>query len=69
LEDLRIYPYKSLALEIKKDEETFEEYNPNMMYIDFNFQNNRQVQIYLWKEGIISLDEGQIEPLRYFSYL
>ena len=54
LEDLRIYPQKSLALEVKKDEEIFEEFDPT----------NMQIKINVWRPKILVLDEAALKPLK-----
>jgi hypothetical protein len=52
LNKLRIYPQKSLVLEIKKEGEVFEEYDPNRV----------QVKINLWEPNIIVIDEIALKP-------
>lgn len=52
LEELRIYPQKALALESKKDDQLFEEYDPS----------NMQIKINLWQPNIIALDEISLKP-------
>ncbi len=52
LEDLRIYPQKTLVLEIKKDGEVFEEFDPTQI----------QVKINVWRPGIIVLEEAALKP-------
>jgi len=52
LEELRIYPQKALALEIKKDEESFEEFDPLQM----------QVKLNLWRPNIVVLEEAALKP-------
>ena len=54
LEELHIYPQKSLVLEIKKDEEVFEEFDPLQIQIKVNF----------WKPSIIVLDEVALKPTK-----
>ncbi len=54
LEELRIYPQKALALEVKKDDEVFEEFDPLQI----------QVKINLWRPNIVVLDELALKPLK-----
>lgn len=56
LEELRIYPQKSLALEVKKDEETFADFDPNMIQIKAN----------AWRPNVTALDETALQPVRIF---
>jgi len=52
LNELKIYPQKSLALEIKKEGEKFEEYDPNKVQIKINF----------WCPDITVIDEIALKP-------
>jgi hypothetical protein len=56
LEELRIYLLKSLALEVKKDEDSFEDYDPEQI----------QIKVNVWREDIKSLDELTLKPIRIF---
>ena len=47
LQQLRIYPMKTLALEEKTPDETFEEYDPDSMLIKVNF----------WRSGLEALTD------------
>ena len=54
LEELRIYPQKSLALEVKKSSEKFEEFDPT----------NIQIKVNVWRPGIAVLDEAGLKPFK-----
>lgn len=52
LEQLKIYPMKTLAFEEKITTDSFEEYDPNTMVIKINW----------WRMGIVSLSEDVLKP-------
>ena len=56
LTELRIYPQKSLVLEVKKDDEVFIEFDPNQI----------QIKINTWHSDIIVLDEEALKPTKIF---
>lgn len=53
-EKLAIFPLKTLALETKKPDETFEEYDPNLITLKVN----------VWKRNLTILDEDHLQPTR-----
>jgi ubiquitin carboxyl-terminal hydrolase 47 len=53
-EELSIFPLKTLALETKKPEESFEELDPNQITLKVN----------KWIRGLTILDEDNLKPLR-----
>lgn len=53
LEVLKIYPMKTLALEEKTDDQTFEEYDPNQIIIKVN----------PWLPNLTSLGEEVLNPV------
>lgn len=53
LEELRIYPMKTLLLEMKEAAGQFEEYDPTKMVIKIN----------VWREGIQALTEECLRPV------
>ena len=53
LQQLRIYPMKTLALEEKLPDETFEEYDPDSMLIKVNF----------WRAGLEALTDEILQPI------
>lgn len=53
LQQLRIYPMKTLALEEKTPDETFEEYDPDSMLIKVNF----------WRAGLEALTDEILQPI------
>lgn len=56
LDLLKIYPQKSLALEVKKDGETFTEFDPNQV----------QVKVNQWQPNIVVIDEFALKPTKLF---
>jgi hypothetical protein len=54
LEVLKIYPMKTLALEEKREEESFEVYDPDSMIVKVN----------LWRSGLTSLVEEVLLPVQ-----
>lgn len=52
LEEIRIYPQKTLVLEMKKDSDTFEEYDPL----------NMQIKINVWRKNMVAFDEVSLKP-------
>ena len=54
LEELRIYPMKTLLLEMKDAAEQFEEYDPTRMVVKIN----------VWREGIQALTEECLRPVQ-----
>ena len=53
LQQLRIYPMRTLALEEKLADEEFEEYDPNTIQIKINF----------WRPGLEALTEEVLKPV------
>jgi len=53
LEELRIYPMKTLLLEMKSSAGQFEEYDPTRMVVKIN----------VWREGIQALTEECLRPV------
>lgn len=53
LEELRIYPYRTLILEQKQAGIEFEDYDPTLITIKIN----------LFREGIESLSESELKPV------
>ena len=53
LQQLKIYPMRTLALEEKLEEEAFEEYDPNSIQIKINF----------WRPGLEALTEEVLQPV------
>mmetsp|Transcript_39072 Transcript_39072/g.51105 ORF Transcript_39072/g.51105 Transcript_39072/m.51105 type:complete len:243 (+) Transcript_39072:1453-2181(+) len=53
LQQLKIYPMKTLAFEEKLPSESFEDYDPNSMLIKVNF----------WRSGIEALTEEELLPI------
>jgi len=51
-DELKIYPLKTLALEIKQEHENFEDYDPNLINLKINS----------WKTGITTLNEESLIP-------
>lgn len=53
-EELSIFPLKTLAMETKKPDESFEELDPNQITLKAN----------IWKWGLTILDEDNLKPTR-----
>ena len=53
LQQLKIYPMKTLALEEKTSDETFDEYDPDSMLIKVNF----------WRPGLEALTDEILQPI------
>ena len=53
LQQLKIYPMKTLAFEEKLPDEVFEEYDANAMLIKVNF----------WRSGLEALNEEVLRPI------
>lgn len=53
LQQLKIYPMKTLSLEEKLPEEVFEDYDANVMQIKVNF----------WRRGLQALTEEVLKPV------
>jgi hypothetical protein len=53
LQQLKIYPMRTLALEEKLENEVFEDYDPNSIQIKINF----------WREGLEALTEEVLQPI------
>ena len=54
LQELKIYPLKTLAFEEKLPKETFEDYDPNTMQIKVNF----------WRSGLEALTDEVLKPIK-----
>ena len=54
LQQLKIYPMKTLAFEEKLPEEVFEDYDSNVMEIKVNF----------WRSGLQALSENVLNPAK-----
>lgn len=53
LDNLRIHNFTNLCVEVKKDEEQFEEYDAGTTYI----------KMIVWKPNIISLEESFLDVI------
>ena len=56
LDDLKIKNFKNFLVETKTENEIFEDYDPRKITLKVN----------LWRENIISLEEKDLKPIKFF---